>query len=664
MISFPSSLSLADFPCGRGVAVTRAVQRGEVLLTVPLSQCWTAASARRRLEVPVAMTEKEAIIAELMVLKLKDGVGWMLFLLRVLGEFFFSLRLMDLVDGEFGCWKESKKCTCWNFSRCSCGLPVEICWWFTMFYPWNFVCKKDLLIFEESEEKSSHVALLPSLESMNLPPFWKESDLAELEGSEVHTHSVRLQEELQEDFETLQQKLLGCEIKASFKTFQWAWSIYSSRVMSLTTDTGSIFAIVPGLDMFNHSPTVSPGLFQMCDDVVQVKAGEDLTTGQQAYINYAADMYNSQMLLSFGFILDDPNLQSSEITLSLQVSQAQLEVHRLVLDALEGPLFQILHLPSDASNSELILKHILTFKDPLPPAFLSMVRIQHLQDLPSKSAMELALNGLQSKDELRALFLISMLLEGKLQGLQRSEHDHPTSRQELAWKQCSGERLVLQAALDEAKKMQMKSIQKALMKVTSTDGHCDDEDCEKAQTPWLHRLRRASKQLTADVSSVARLSKNLCDRLPVAHLIQSCHILNLWLVVRHDHKLLQRLCFASETWPFVVSGCNIETLALPNCGSGGGGYPNSSTDGSSKDKNSYLSLYHEKMKLWGSWLTAQWIHAEAIQMDELSSMGHEQAGKEVKIWGVNLVEFGQIFFSIYLNVCDVCNSLYLHPDLG
>ena len=39
-------------------------------------------------------------------------------------------------------------------------------------------------------------------------------------------------------------------------------------------------------------PTVSPGLFQLCEDIVQVKAGEDLTTGQQAYINYAdvADM--------------------------------------------------------------------------------------------------------------------------------------------------------------------------------------------------------------------------------------------------------------------------------------------------------------------------------------------------------------------------------------
>ena len=72
----------------------------EVLLTVPLAQCWTAASARR-LQVPVVMTEKEAIIAELMVLKLKDaGVGWIFMMFK---KNVFLLRLIDLVDGEFGC---------------------------------------------------------------------------------------------------------------------------------------------------------------------------------------------------------------------------------------------------------------------------------------------------------------------------------------------------------------------------------------------------------------------------------------------------------------------------------------------------------------------------------------------------------------------------------
>ena len=61
-------------------------------------------------------------------------------------------------------------------------LPLNLC-----------LQKKYPVIFEDSDETISHMALLPSLDSMNLPPFWKESDLAELEGSEVHTHSIRLQ---------------------------------------------------------------------------------------------------------------------------------------------------------------------------------------------------------------------------------------------------------------------------------------------------------------------------------------------------------------------------------------------------------------------------------------------------------------------------------------
>ena len=52
-------------------------------------------------------------------------------------------------------------------------------------------------------------------------------------------------------------------------------------------------------------------------------------------------------------------------------------------------------------------------------------------------------------------------------------------------------------------------------------------------------------------------------------------------------------------------------------------------------ENPYLSLYHEKMKLWGSWLLAQWIHADAFQLSDLSSMGQEQAGG--KCWVENQI---------------------------
>lgn len=35
-----------------------------------------------------------------------------------------------------------------------------------------------------------------------------------------------------------------------------------------------------------------------------------------------------------------------------------------------------------------------------------------------------------------------------------------------------------------------------------------------------------------------------------SHLPEACHIFNVWLVDRSDHKLLPRLCFAKTTWPF------------------------------------------------------------------------------------------------------------------
>ena len=39
---------------------------------------------------------------------------------------------------------------------------------------------------------------------------------------------------------------------------------------------------------------------------------------------------------------------------------------------------------------------------------------------------------------------------------------------------------------------------------------------------------------------------------------------------------------------------------------------------------SYVEIYVQKLRLWGSWLLSQWMHAEAVVLDELSSMAAEQ----------------------------------------
>lgn len=549
-------VELKDFEgTGRGVAALRDTEEGEVLFEVELNHCWTAERARVALGIDGhGLSEREAILAHLMVAS----------------------------EGP----------------------------------------------------KSCHLQQLPTLEEVNLPNFWASEDLDELQGSEVQTHAMRLKEELPEDFSRLCESLRNAGPAAStlaksmsFASYQWAWSIYSSRVMSLSVNEGSpIFAIVPGLDMFNHSPSMPPGLFKLEKDrnMVVMRAGARLVAGEQVFINYAQPMFNSQMLQSFGFLLEDEALQSSQITLSLQVSAAKLLVQQRLLDACTDGGHEVLHSPAVADFEglqELIVRHTLTLQNPLPPAFLGMVRAQHLQGdalHPSASASCLqGLRGPQAKEELRALLLVSLLLEGKLQELRGGELEDRRVLQSgslsrarrLALLQRHGERRVLLAARAEAERLQLGCVQQAMGRLTDCQEKCEHcPDCQKAQTPWLHRLQAASHRLRAEVSSVASLSKSLFDRLDASHLMQACHLINLWVVGITSPLEMQKLCPAPATWP--------ESWTLEKA--------QEQPKVWEEEGSEYLKIYVQKLQLWGSWLLAQWMHAEAVLAEELSGMGAEQ----------------------------------------
>ena len=554
-------VELKDFEgTGRGVAALRDTEEGEVLLEVELKHCWTAERAREALGID-GLSEKEAILAHLMVASAGEDGG---------------------------------------------------------------------------KSPSCHLQQLPTLEEMNLPNFWASEDLDELEGSEVQTHALRLQEELPEDFSQLCEKLKSSTFELaetlSFASYQWAWSIYSSRVMSLSVSEGSpIFAIVPGLDMFNHSPWVPPGLFKLDSErnMVVMRAGVRLAAGEQVFINYAQPMFNSQMLQSFGFVLEEEALQSSQITLSLQVSAAKLMLQKRLLDATDGG-HEMLHSPASADFEglqELIVRHTLTLQEPLPPAFLGMVRAQHLQGdalHPSASASCLqGLQGPQAKEEMRALLLVSLLLEGKLSELRGGDLEDrrvlqsgslPGARR-LALLQRCGERRVLLAARAEAERLQLRCLQQALDRSTDCREKCEHcPDCQKAQTPWLHRLQAASGRLQAEVSSVASLSKSLFDRLEARHLIQACHLINLWVVGISPPPVpletVQKLCIAPETWPSSWTSPTPKARPQPKVWE------------EAQEGSEYLQIYLQKLQLWGSWLLAQWMHAEAhreIQMSVIES---------------------------------------------
>jgi|Transcript_5814 hypothetical protein len=100
---------------------------------------------------------------------------------------------------------------------------------------------------------SAHLASLPSLAEVGLPLVWSEDELAELEGSEVHTECLKLRAEVSEDFRALQSSLEGGgkeqllrDAGLGYADYLWARCIYWSRFApafmwreSLTIDGGA-----------------------------------------------------------------------------------------------------------------------------------------------------------------------------------------------------------------------------------------------------------------------------------------------------------------------------------------------------------------------------------------------------------------------------------------
>lgn len=252
-------VTLADFPAtGRGLACNSAVREGEAFLEVPLDSCFTLAKARAAPELA--------------------GLD------RVRDRDLLCLHLML----EAGRGEES----------------------------WT----------------GGYLSQLPSLEDMGLPWGWTEEERAELEGSEVAGHCANVAREIPEDWAELQAAVEASgapsslleEIGATAEGYAWARSIQWSRYMSLRPSSGegeAILALVPGLDMANHSPEVPAGLFRLDSSrrVVVARAAKDYAEGEQVMINYRQGATNSQLLMSFGFALPSRSLYACEVTFSLQV---------------------------------------------------------------------------------------------------------------------------------------------------------------------------------------------------------------------------------------------------------------------------------------------------------------------------------------------------------
>ena len=191
--------------------------------------------------------------------------------------------------------------------------------------PWTVLA---LTLLKERQRGSAsdfapYVEALPK--SLDSPLFWSAEELSELAGTQLLDNAASYDSYLRSVYEDLSAGLFQThpdvfplDDGAFFDeaSFRWAFGILRSR--ALPPCEGANIALVPGIDMINHS-TLSgakwsanggiagavAGLFGGGKDgggSMRVDADRPLKAGEPLLVNYAPDGTDSQFALDFGFV--------------------------------------------------------------------------------------------------------------------------------------------------------------------------------------------------------------------------------------------------------------------------------------------------------------------------------------------------------------------------
>ncbi|GAB5372892.1 hypothetical protein AAMO2058_001703100 [Amorphochlora amoebiformis] len=182
-----------------------------------------------------------------------------------------------------------------------------------------------------------YIRILPK--SVDLPMFWEQNDLDELELDAMKDMVTDYKYQLDQAWYEVEQRYPDF----TRELFDWAWSIVLSRSFSFETNSGERHALIPIADMFNHGsdtplefsnesePNYRANILYPPSNVVwkvrkdkmgrigmEMRMSEDLPKEQEALISYGGSdkvtfiANNDLLLLNYGFVsggnsLDDIN---------------------------------------------------------------------------------------------------------------------------------------------------------------------------------------------------------------------------------------------------------------------------------------------------------------------------------------------------------------------
>ena len=473
-----------------------------------------------------------------------------------------------------------------------------------------------------------------------------------------------------------------------YERYAWARQCLWSRQCDLMRPDGTrTRAMIPYFDIFNHSPEAPLGKTHKLNaerNCVTVYAGRDYKEGEQAFISYGSgEAANAKLLTWYGFCIENNPYEELDLTLTITVDKLRKTVLETALRAsavaylqdidtrwresgdYSEPylpmLYSILFTPvaeeldAEISTAEFIIKHTVPEREPLPPPLRMMARVQQLADadLNDPEIRKAIMNAANDKtgdtiistaNEMAALASLKLIFQDVCEGftvgnaesdaveLAKPSEEVPY-RKRLALIERSGERRIATKAYAEASTRLDKVVRDATRNaVLRTEGLCTDRKCVTCMSHgcrWLHELRKQRPMVDAAIPTVARYAKTIQDALPLAAHLQTLNLAYLWLMGQIERDVVSRAALHSPTWPLDVESSpdsspyddleRMEKLEID--GSLGEEHPPFGAE----DEVLLPAAYTQKVKLWGSWVLAQWATCGILDINDLNSIGAEAA---------------------------------------
>ena len=659
-----------DFPeTGRGNAVTESVQRGDVLLEIPLERCFSLESAQKSEILTKAMAKASATH------------------FTPTHDQYMSMHI--LIEQNLG--EQSA-----HYEHIQ-SLPKEY----------------DLPFFWSDEErKRSLFGTTTYVETLSLD-------------DEVTQDYELLKHHLGEDFFT--------EQNITMDRFKWVRATLWSRQCDLlrpAPETTRLRVLVPEFDMFNHSSKVPLGSSHKLNysrGLVTAFATANVPKGGQAYISYGSgEASSSKLLLWYGFapLNEGENpFEQLDVTLTSQCSAERAECLKQALfasaqvylrkiddeweeqkkrisetndendenlkykgDAYLPMVVNVLHAPNDGETGEFIVRHSLPENNPLTSSLLAYARVQFLteQDCRNPETVARMLNAcsklpltslellapaeetlahadciMDYANEVGALATTVTLLESIRNNQPWSETSeeserlaqdasHPDFHARCAARVRGVERRIVEKAAKEARRRLHLAMRACMRTSFSTrDGLCGTCDvCKQSGCPWVHVLAQKDGEVQSMSSKSSRVAiSGIEDMLPLRAHLQTLNLCFLWMTGHvnanddssqaknaEDLLLVRRAKSYEETWPMygedalnersVLSSDSLDALASEGL-DGSNGEPNAHNG--EEGEMLLPGAYNRIVRSWSSRLFSQLATSHIFSLSDANAIAQESA---------------------------------------